>query len=652
MDKLLSLCMIVRNEEKVLARCLDSVQGFVDEIIVVDTGSTDGTKEIAGRYTDHVYDFTWINDFAVAKNEAVRRATSKWILVLDADEYLDPSEKNDLRSFLTGLDAGQPLGISVPIYNCVESVTSGKFIESSAIRLFSNLPTVYFDRPIHEQVVYRDGELPLRSYPLSIFHTGYLDTVRKEKEKSSRNLNIFKDLKGLEEYDYFTLGNEHAILKDYKKALYYYERALTKKTESMTIFPYCRYQIVLVLIEMKRYKEALQYIEDNLKRWPQYPDYYSMKASVYVNLGFEEEAIELYTTALTKADAPAGKDKRFWLITPSLGSHIPLMNLAKLHQKAHDFQKTVYYLSKLVTMNVNDHLVLFQLLNILVPNESVASVLNFLGKIFDFGRADHLVKLLHVSLLLGNKELCEHFHQACVKQNIEMLAQQQLLYALVFNEPDRFERHLPEAGSGSSTGPLNKLIFLAAIVWKREDFSSYLSPSQDESDPSLELLQSMFATLFHPEEVGVDLPFDVNYISTLLIDLFKMGYYDSYDWLIQQYPQYYFILANILGDYFYQNNHLQLAVDYYSLLLDQKQLSGPGYYHLALLYLYQGETAEGLQFLRSAIELCSHESHWYIRYLKHSPATEEKKEIARQYRDRFYPYVQINVVEQLLKGQA
>ena len=81
--------MIVKNEEKDLARCLDSVCGQVDEIIIVDTGSTDGTVEIAQRYNARVAKIEWPGDFALARNMSIKMAVSDWILVLDADEYLD-----------------------------------------------------------------------------------------------------------------------------------------------------------------------------------------------------------------------------------------------------------------------------------------------------------------------------------------------------------------------------------------------------------------------------------------------------------------------------------------------------------------------------------------------------------------------------------
>jgi len=91
-----SLCMIVKNEEDVLERCLDSVSGLVDEIIVVDTGSTDNTKEAAARFTDRIFDFPWQDDFAAARNEAFSHATMDYCMWLDADDVIQDSERQKL----------------------------------------------------------------------------------------------------------------------------------------------------------------------------------------------------------------------------------------------------------------------------------------------------------------------------------------------------------------------------------------------------------------------------------------------------------------------------------------------------------------------------------------------------------------------------
>jgi glycosyltransferase involved in cell wall biosynthesis len=99
----ISLCMIVKNEEHNIGRCLSSVKDLVDEIIIVDTGSTDKTKEIASQYTDKVYDFEWIDDFAAARNFAFLQGTKEYLMWLDADDIIKPQNKDaflGLKKFL------------------------------------------------------------------------------------------------------------------------------------------------------------------------------------------------------------------------------------------------------------------------------------------------------------------------------------------------------------------------------------------------------------------------------------------------------------------------------------------------------------------------------------------------------------------------
>ncbi|MHB1651443.1 MAG: glycosyltransferase family 2 protein [Desulfitobacteriaceae bacterium] len=101
---MISLCMIVKDEENVIARCLDTVQDIVDEIIIIDTGSNDRTKEIVSRYTDHIYDFSWIDDFAAARNYAFSQATMDYILWLDADDIVLEEDRQRLLELKKALD--------------------------------------------------------------------------------------------------------------------------------------------------------------------------------------------------------------------------------------------------------------------------------------------------------------------------------------------------------------------------------------------------------------------------------------------------------------------------------------------------------------------------------------------------------------------
>lgn len=100
----ISLCMIVKNEAQCLARCLQSVQGAVDEIVILDTGSTDDTKQIARRFTPHVYDYVWTDDFAAARNAAFARASKPFLFWLDADDVLERSERAKLIALKARLD--------------------------------------------------------------------------------------------------------------------------------------------------------------------------------------------------------------------------------------------------------------------------------------------------------------------------------------------------------------------------------------------------------------------------------------------------------------------------------------------------------------------------------------------------------------------
>jgi glycosyltransferase involved in cell wall biosynthesis len=101
MTSTLTITLIVRNEEATLGRCLDSVRGLADEIVVVDTGSTDGTREIAASYGARLVDFAWCDDFAAARNESLRQATGRWVLWLDADEYFDDRNRAKVKALLS-----------------------------------------------------------------------------------------------------------------------------------------------------------------------------------------------------------------------------------------------------------------------------------------------------------------------------------------------------------------------------------------------------------------------------------------------------------------------------------------------------------------------------------------------------------------------
>lgn len=147
----ISLCMIVKNEEKVLARCLDSIVDLMDEIIIVDTGSTDQTKKIARQYTDQVYDFEWVQDFSAARNFAFSKATKEYIYTADADEVLD--EENHRRfAELKQMLLPEIEMVQMKYGNQLSHGTAYNFDEEYRPKLFRRLREWTWIEPVHEQV--------------------------------------------------------------------------------------------------------------------------------------------------------------------------------------------------------------------------------------------------------------------------------------------------------------------------------------------------------------------------------------------------------------------------------------------------------------------------------------------------------------------
>lgn len=145
----ISTCMIVKNEEALLSRCLDCVKKFSDEIIIVDTGSTDRTKEIAATYTDNIYDFPWINDFSAARNFSFSKATKEYIYIADADEIID---SENLQNILNLKSILLPEIDIVQMYytNQLEFNTTYNYNKEYRPKLIKRLREFYWQDPLHE----------------------------------------------------------------------------------------------------------------------------------------------------------------------------------------------------------------------------------------------------------------------------------------------------------------------------------------------------------------------------------------------------------------------------------------------------------------------------------------------------------------------
>jgi glycosyltransferase involved in cell wall biosynthesis/Tfp pilus assembly protein PilF len=181
----ISCCMIVKNEEVFLGACLESVKDFVDEIIVVDTGSTDNTVDIAGRYTKKVYFHPWNNSFSEARNQAMSYATGDWILTIDADEELVAGSGALLRQ------AVRKAGSADAICANVISVYSGgrKTARHNSERILRNNGIIHYEGSVHNRVT---GVTQLKMSKIELMHYGYNVEEKKANEKFLRTAELLK----------------------------------------------------------------------------------------------------------------------------------------------------------------------------------------------------------------------------------------------------------------------------------------------------------------------------------------------------------------------------------------------------------------------------------------------------------------------------
>ena len=181
--KELSLCMIVKNEEKVIGRCLDSISDIVDEIIIVDTGSTDKTKSIVSQYTDKIYDFEWVNDFAKARNYSFSKATKEYVFWLDADDVVLEEDRKKLIKLKEGMDG--TVDVYTMIYNYSQDENEMPLIIQRRERIVKRENNYQWLSPIHEVIVPSGN----------IVDTDIVITHEKHEIKDvNRNLKIFEEM--------------------------------------------------------------------------------------------------------------------------------------------------------------------------------------------------------------------------------------------------------------------------------------------------------------------------------------------------------------------------------------------------------------------------------------------------------------------------
>jgi glycosyltransferase involved in cell wall biosynthesis len=315
----LSLCMIVKDEENEIRNCLESVINIVDEIIIVDTGSTDNTKEICKEFNSKIYDYEWNDDFSAARNFSISKASSDWILWMDADEVLVVHNKKLLNKLLSSKDS-LIYTIKMLHYNDTDQENFNEHYISYHHRLFRNHTGIMFEGKIHEHLNAENrtvlDKLEVCSN-IEIHHTGYL---RKHiVKKSLRNLNLLIKEKELNEdepwFDYHIAAELYRlndITKSFQFLNYSIALFLTKGVKPPALLYKLKYDI---LINTKSLDNAYNGIEKAIELYPDYVELHFYRGVILYQLGKYEDAINAFSYCII-----LGENNINYLIKSGTGS--------------------------------------------------------------------------------------------------------------------------------------------------------------------------------------------------------------------------------------------------------------------------------------------------------------------------------------------
>ena len=267
----LSLAMIAKNEARCLARCLQSVRCLTDEIIVADTGSTDDTVKIAKTHGAKVAHFTWINDFAAARNFALAQASGDWILVLDADEWASAALVQGIKSFIQGPPQIGRLKIVSDFRHNGQTQKSSTFVS----RLFPRGAT--FAGRIHEQIV---STLPRVNVTGELWHDGYLETKKSERNVTMLRAEIAREPNSA--YLHFQLALEFTALGQMQNAFTELKLARQFMTPADPFAPNVAVDFLYAAMELKQFEAGLEVIRESEKALADFPDFHHVCGLFYM----------------------------------------------------------------------------------------------------------------------------------------------------------------------------------------------------------------------------------------------------------------------------------------------------------------------------------------------------------------------------------
>lgn len=341
----ISVCILTKNEEKNIGICIQSVIHLVQEVIILDTGSTDETIKLAVNEGATVKQGTWKEHFGEARNELITLATQPYILMIDADERLINTDLEDLQYSLSLLEHSPESTGLIEVQNII-----GNRVSSTQIsRLFPNNQNFKYSGRVHEQILV-NGQIPNKlTTKIVLEHTGYDTQIKESKNKVERNLQLlFCELveHPNEPYILFQIGRTLSVDKQYKEARKYLESA----HKLLQVQPSSYYSSVIhslagVYLRLSHWEELMPLLDYAINTFPDYTDLYYIYGSALIEMK-SIEAFKMVPDVFNKCIELGEASTERYETEKGVGTFLSHYNLGVYYELVSEMEKAKYHYSK------------------------------------------------------------------------------------------------------------------------------------------------------------------------------------------------------------------------------------------------------------------------------------------------------------------
>ncbi|MGG1634795.1 glycosyltransferase family 2 protein [Paenibacillus sp. NRS-1760] len=557
-------CVITKDEETNIEKCLNSLKEITSEIIVVDTGSSDNTVQIARDLGAFIYHFEWENDFSKAKNYALSKATGDWIIFLDADEYIEQHSLIEIKNCVRIANTNGYDGIISSLINYNPETTE---IQSTVqnLRIFRRDSKIKYFGAIHETIKHVTKQLKVIDFSkqISLIHTGYSSNEIERKQKGQRNLLLLlaEEKKNMNNHDInFYLSETYNLIKEYELALFYALKAHTVKETELLGTKEKNYLNIIRYLRKLEYpsEQVIRIIQEASYKYPSYPDYY-----VYIGdyNRFSQQfldAIYMYEKALFLINNISQGE------TQTSGLLLSIYKqLSNLYYHTNDTSKTVHVITLILNTDRYDFSLLNYLMKILLINrEDETNIINFLEKIYRVDVAKDLIYLSKSAINNGSYILANYFMSLLRSFSSEL--QEEELELAILNEDYVIasQQFLSLFHMKDSELQYLKKAIISSLLSKDETTKNkvFQTAYKNTGIDLKELLDEPKNNQYSQEELEL--------VLDIIKEFYRLSKYEEIDKVLKKIKNDEILLAT--AELFYQNKNFGLALHFFDEYLQNK----------------------------------------------------------------------------------